>query len=91
IVLDWGAFPGFREAFNPSEIQWNVDVETIFSFAENISEGAAPNVHGLRPVRLNNDLLLLADKHYSWIARILGFDFDSSRTTTIELQDAIEA
>lgn len=49
-MLDWRPFPGFRSAFEPSSIEWDVDPDMIEKQAEAISggvnvEGKSDNLH----------------------------------------------
>lgn len=39
-MLNYELFPGFRAAFDPSEITWDVDPSTIKERADKISQGA---------------------------------------------------
>ena len=40
VVLEYSAFPGFRLAFNPSDIMWDVNSEQIMERAREIEQGA---------------------------------------------------
>lgn len=39
LVLDWHQFPGFRAAFEPSKINWDLDVAEVVRRAHEISQG----------------------------------------------------
>lgn len=39
LVLDCAKFPGFRAAFDPSEIKWDLDPATIRQRADEVSQG----------------------------------------------------
>lgn len=39
-MLDYEKLPGFRVAFDPSEITWDIEPSTIMQRANDVSEGA---------------------------------------------------
>lgn len=39
LVLDWGWLGGFRQAFDPAQIRWDVDHTQFYTFAADLEQG----------------------------------------------------
>ena len=50
LVITWGRFPGFRQAFDPADINWGLDPVPFKQKIDDINGGAcwSPIYHALR-------------------------------------------
>lgn len=65
LVLDWGRFPGFRAAFDPSSIEWEQHPINISQRADEISRG----------MRNSSKVRGLMCNHYTALVDVISLTF----------------
>lgn len=47
LVLGWSQFPGFREAFNPADIKWDLGADPYSERVSEVEQGVLVNANKL--------------------------------------------
>ncbi|CAN0047547.1 unnamed protein product, partial [Pylaiella littoralis] len=89
LVLDWHQFPGFRAAFEPSKINWDLDVAEVVRRAHEISQGVNPA--GVHALRFRDGVIILSDAQLWLLASKMGISGSSAGETAAAVGLAVQS
>ncbi|CAM9748754.1 unnamed protein product [Ascophyllum nodosum] len=85
MVLDSKIFPGFRQAFEPAQISWDIDPAPLKQRAVDIEKGRS-NTSVLHAKTFSDGIIILSNAHFVLLTSILDIKADNMSDLIFMLQ-----
>ncbi|CAM9095195.1 unnamed protein product [Scytosiphon promiscuus] len=89
VILDWQGFEGFRVAFDPAEITWDLDPSEIVQRAQQFASGSEPANH--HSLKFHDGFMILSDSQLEMLAHGAGIVEPGLAETAIAIEDLFSA